>query len=342
MTEVLSSEAFAVPSAWKRFVLPRRGDATSAPKPRAADVKAAGELLTAFDGDVRTALRHRLIAGDLAEAGHGYLAAGPDVTPLGAAVVARGIGGALPWLRRDELTAFADLWRARHGLAFAAAATVELAGFYLGSSPSAAAITRSVPDSDANGFGTRTAIRMAYQLRRAVVAAPPEEYAAVVTALGGSRGPALAQQALVSVIAPDEAAWADDICARVSALGGREALKGLLLTVVSAEPLASRLAGQLSAWAVLSESERIYTFTATLGPAAAPALTGWLDAPVVDAQDRRKLLGLLAAVGGDAALTALIERAGRPDVPGPEMLGDMAADGIGDLLALPVRRHQPV
>ncbi|MEV4279338.1 DUF4132 domain-containing protein [Actinoplanes xinjiangensis] len=315
MTEVVGSDAFVVPSAWKRFVLPRRSAAPAAPKPQAAGVKAVEELLTAFDGDVRTALRHRLIADDLAEAGHAYLAGGPAVTPLGAAVVARGVAGALPWSRRDELTAFADFWRARHGLAFAAAATVELAGFHLGSSPSDSAITRAVPDADADGFAVRTAIRMAYQLRRAVVAAPPGEYVAAVTALGAARGPSLSQKALVSVIAPDETVWADEICSDLVAMGGREALKGLLLTVVSADPLASRLAGQLSPWAVLAEKERIYTFTATLGPAAVPALTGWLDAAVTDAQDRRKLLGLLAAVGGDAALTALIERAGKPDVP---------------------------
>jgi hypothetical protein len=311
----MGSDAFVVPSAWKRFVLPRRGAAASAPKPRATDVKAAEELLTAFDGDVRTALRHRLLAGDLAEAGHGYLDGGPAVTPLGAAVVARGVGGALPWSRRDELTAFADFWRVRHGLAFAAAAAVELAGFHLGSSPSGAAITRAVPDADANGFAVRSAIRMAYHLRRPVVAATPEEYAAAVTALGGARGPSLAQQALVSVIAPDETAWADGICAGLLGMGGRESLKGLLLTVVSAEPFATRLAGQLSPWAALSEKERIHTFTATLGPAAAPALTGWLDADATDAQGRRQLLGLLAAVGGDQAFTALIERAGRPEVP---------------------------
>ncbi|WP_433791012.1 DUF4132 domain-containing protein [Actinoplanes sp. CA-252034] len=319
MTEVVGSDTFVVPSAWKRFVLPRRGAAPSAPKPGAADVRAAEELLTAFDGDVRTALRHRLIAGDLAGAGHGYLEGGASVTPLGAAVVARGVAGALPWSRRDEPTAFADFWRARHGLAFAAAATVELAGFHLGSSPSETAITRSLPDADANGAGTRLAVRMGYHLRRAVVAAPAEEYAAVVTALAGSRGPALSQQALVSVIAPDETAWADEICATVSALGGREALKGLLLTVVSAEPYASGLAAQLSPWAALSENERIYTFTATLGPAAAPALAAWLDATSDDAQYRRKLLALLAllaAVGGDTAFNALIERTDQPDVPG--------------------------
>jgi hypothetical protein len=45
----MGSDAFVVPSAWKRFVLPRRGAAASAPKPRATDVKAAEELLTAFD-----------------------------------------------------------------------------------------------------------------------------------------------------------------------------------------------------------------------------------------------------------------------------------------------------
>jgi hypothetical protein len=312
VTEVVGSDTFVVPPAWKRFVLPRRGDAPSAPRPGAATVSTVEELLTAFDGDVRTALRHRLLVGDLAEAGHDYLAGGPAVTPLGAAVVARGVAGALPWHRRDDLLGFTDFWRVRHGLAFAAAATVELAGLHIGST--GAAITRVVPSLDANGFAGQTGGRMAYQLRRAVVAAPPEEYAAVVTALGGARGEGLVQRTLVSVIAPDEAGWADEICGGLIAMGGRERLKGLLLTVVSADPHATRLAGQLSPWVAISESERVYTFTATLGPAAAPSLIGWLDAQEVNAQGRRQLLGLLSAIGGDAALTALVERAGQQDV----------------------------
>ncbi|MDI6103544.1 DUF4132 domain-containing protein [Actinoplanes sp. NEAU-A12] len=307
-------ETFVVPSAWKRFVLPRRRGGAVPPPTRKADVEAAEVLLSDFSEDVRSVLDHHRTPDDLAEAGHAFLAGDPAATPLGAAVVARGVAAPLPWHRRDELAAFADHWRSRHGLPFAAAATAELAALYFGSSPVGAAITRAVPDGDAGGLIAGTAIRMAYHLRRAIVATSAGEYAEVVAALGAVRGPSLVQRAVASVMAPDEAVWADEICAALLAMGGREFLKGLLLTVAG-EPFASRLAEQIEPWAALCENERVYTFAATLGPAAAPALTRWLDAPTADAKGRKRLLSLLSAIGGDEAFTALLERIDHQDVP---------------------------
>jgi hypothetical protein len=314
VTDVRSSETFVVPAGWKRFVLPRRGGGTAVPKVKAADVTAAETMLHAFDGDVRGALGNRNTPGDLAEAGHTYLAGDPAATPLGAAVVARGVAVPLNWHRRDELRVFADYWRSRHGLAFAAASVAELSALYLASFQPSGPITRRVLDNDIDNALTTTAIHMAYQLRRAVVAVPDEEYEGVVAALAAVRGPGLVQRAVVSVLAPDETGWARDICTEILGMGGREHLRGLLLTVVADPATGLRLAARVDPWTAMTENERIHTFVATLGRAAAPALAGWLDAGHVDAKGRAKLLAMLSAIGGDTAFGALLERADRPDV----------------------------
>jgi hypothetical protein len=314
VTDVRSSETFVVPAGWKRFVLPRRGAGTAAPKVKAADVTAAETMLHVFDGDVRGALGNRNTPGDLSEAGHAYVAGGPAATPLGAAVVARGVAVPLGWNRREELTVFADYWRSRHGLAFAAAAVAELSTLYLSSFEPGGAITRKVPDHDIGNAFTQTAIHMAYQLRRAVVATPDEDYQQVVAALAAVRGPSLVQRAVVSVLAPDETGWAGDICTEILGMGGREHLRGLLLTVVADPVTGLRLTSRMNPWTAMTENERIHTFVATLGRAAAPALAGWLDAGEVDAKGRAKLLAMLSAIGGDTAFNALLERADRPDV----------------------------
>ncbi|MEU4625545.1 DUF4132 domain-containing protein [Actinoplanes sp. NPDC023801] len=308
-----SSETFVVPAGWKRFVLPRRGTGAAVPKIKDADVQAAETLLQTFGDDVRAALDHRRTPADLARAGHAYLTGDPAATPLGAAVVARGVAVPLEWSRREELTAFTDHWRSRHGLAFAAAAVAELSALHLASFEPGGAITRKVPDNDIDGSLTPIVIRMAYQLRRSVVATTAGEYEKVLAALAAVRGPALVQRAIVSVLAPDETGWAGDICTEILGKGGREHLRGLLLTVVDDPATGLRLAERVDVWTAMSENERIHTFVATLGPAAAPALAGWIDSPHLDAKGRARLLAMLSALGSDTAFTILLERADRPD-----------------------------
>ncbi|SDT79752.1 DUF4132 domain-containing protein [Actinoplanes derwentensis] len=304
---------FVVPAGWKRFLLPRRGDAPAFPQVKLAEVTAADELLTAFDGDVRGALGHRLTPGDLSAAGHAHLS-GEAPSPLGAAVVAAAVANVLQWPRQEELLAFTELWRSRHGLPFAAAAVAELTTIFHGSQRVDRPITRAVPDLDADGFATRVLLPMAFRLRRAVAAVPAGEYAQVVAALAAVRGPSLLQRVTVSVLTPDETGWATDITGALLAVSGRDGLKALMLTVVTDEAAAARLAAPLSPWQVLNWNEVVYTFTATLGPAAAPALAQWLDATTTAAQLRRRLLTLLTTIGGDAAFTALLVRLDQPDV----------------------------
>ncbi len=306
--------SFVVPSGWKRFVLPRRAGAPPFPRVRAADVTAAEEMLTAFDGDVRASLGNPRTPGDLSEAGHAYLSGGSGATPLGAAVVAQAVANVLQWARREELAAFTELWRSRHGLPFAAAAVTETSGLFLRSYEPGRQITRAVPDRDADDYDTTVDVRMAFRLRRAVVAAAPGEYAAVVAALGAVRGAALLPRVITSIMVPDETAWADDIAEALLARPGRDGLRTLMLTVVADGALASRLTERLDHWAVMNWPEVLYTFTATLGPAATPVLAGWTDSAATDAQSRQRLLGMLAAVGGDDAFTALLGRLGQPDV----------------------------
>ncbi|WP_246636949.1 DUF4132 domain-containing protein [Actinoplanes hulinensis] len=319
-----SVETFVVPVGWKRFVLPRRSSAPASPSVKATDVTAAEALLTAFEGEARASLANRLTPEDIAAAGRAYLSGDPAAPPLGAAAVTRVVASVLQWDRHEELPALLGYWRSRHGLPFAAAAVAELAAIHPGEFTTGGATTRSVPDRDAIGYTTVLAQRLAYRLRRAVVAARPEEYERVIEALAAVRGPSLAQRAVISVMAPDESGWAAEIRAEAMALPGLEMIKQMLLTVVDREEIATPLAAQVDHWSAFGWSEVIHTFVGTLGPAAAPALAGWFDSPRQgDAQSRQRLLGMLAVIGGDRAFQALLDRRAQPYVPAA--LADAAA-----------------
>lgn len=137
--------SFAIPSAWRRFVLPRRADALPMPAVQAVRVGHAAELLSAFQGDVLSSLVHPNTPADVSAAGRAYLSGDPAAPPLGAGAVAQAISGILGWSRLDEAEGFGDYWRDRHGLAFAAAATAELAGLYPVTSGSAARSSGACP-----------------------------------------------------------------------------------------------------------------------------------------------------------------------------------------------------
>ncbi|GGN89262.1 hypothetical protein GCM10010112_73610 [Actinoplanes lobatus] len=324
VSEKSSVETFVVPVGWKRFVLPRRSSAPASPSVKATDVTAAEALLTTFEGEARAAVDNRLTPEDITAAGRAWLSGEPDAPPLGAAAVTQAVVRELQWYRLDEALALLGFWRSRRGLPFAAAAVAELAALYPTAFTTGGAITRSILDRDATGYTTVLAQRMAYRLRRAVVAARPEEYERVVEALAAVRGPSLAQRAVISVMAPDESGWAAEICAEAMARPNLGTIKQMLLTVVDREALATPLAEQVDHFAALRQSEVIHTFVGTLGPEAAPALAGWCDSPRQgDAQDRQKLLGMLAVIGGDQALQALLDRRDQPYVPAA--LADAAA-----------------
>ncbi|MEU4558256.1 DUF4132 domain-containing protein [Actinoplanes sp. NPDC023936] len=307
--------SFAIPSGWRRFVLPRRADAPPMPEVQGVRVQHATELITAFHGDVLSSFGHRDTPGEVSEAGRAYLAEGPAASPLGAAAVVQAISGLLDWSRLDEAEAFGDYWRERHGLAFAAAATAELAALHPGDFGVGRPITHGAPDRDATGYSTNLAVTIAYRLRRAVAAAPPADYAEVVAALAAVRGASLPQRAVISVLAPDETAWAHEIIGQVLGRPDRAAVKLLLLTVVTDGELARRLAEETSAWQLAHEPQLLYTFAAGVGDASVPALTHWLDDHGT-ADGQRKLLGVLAAIGTDEAFTALVDRLDRPHVAG--------------------------
>ncbi|BAL91393.1 hypothetical protein AMIS_61730 [Actinoplanes missouriensis 431] len=303
--------SFAIPSGWRRFVLPRRADAPPMPPVQRARVQHAAELITAFHGDVLSSFGHRKTSGEIAEAGRACLSEDPAASPLGAAAVACVIAGLLGGNRLEEADAFGDYWRDRHGLPFAAAATAELANLW----SSGPGVTAAAPDREATGYPAILAGRIADRLRRAVTAAAPEDYQQVVAALAGVRGPSLPQRAVISVMAPDEIAWAHEIIGQVLGRSDRWMIKMLLLSVVTDGSLGLRLAEETSTWQVTHDSRLLYTFVAGVGDASVPALTHWLDEDGT-ADGQKKLLGALAAVGTDEAFAALVDRLDRPHVPG--------------------------
>ncbi|MEV6344651.1 DUF4132 domain-containing protein [Actinoplanes sp. NPDC051851] len=318
-------DTWEIPSAWRRFVLPRRSSLTAL-SPTSARTSAAAivsdemavalgradEVVAEHRDEILGSFGHPGTRGEVAEAGRRLLDGAGPADPLGAAAVLMALVCRLGHGEREDLLVFPAAWRARYGLPFAAAALAEFAELRPGPFARHRPIITSVPDRDLQGYGSETATAMVKELRRVIVAAPPEEYAEVVAALAAVRGRSFVQRVLISVLVPDEQAWSAEISAELISRPARESLKALLLTAVTEKKYALPLARALSPYYVLFTPEILYTFAASRSPAVVPALTDWADRDHADAEDRKRLFGLLAGVGGDEAIAALLARLDQP------------------------------
>ncbi|MEU5990495.1 DUF4132 domain-containing protein [Spirillospora sp. NPDC047418] len=314
-------DTWEMPDAWRQLVHPRR-DRPGRPAVRTdgAALRTLRALLDAARGPVEDVLALPGTVPALAGHARAYLAGEPD--PLGAAVaaeVALSEGGSAELGGKATIP---DAWAAEHGLPFAACAYAELAAFTLDYWQAGLQRTwtgvRDFVASDYTG-GWWTKERTARHLRALLAAAGDDVYTEAVERLAARRRTPV-QRLIVSYLVPTRLDWTDELCAdpAIEALPVHSDPRWMLFCSLGAphQVDADRLP--------LGYRDRALSTLATLvdgiGPAGAvPLLTGALDGEYLGTDAKRTILGVLAALPGDGAFQALIDRLGDRHVP-PVML----------------------
>ncbi|WP_354702148.1 hypothetical protein DSM112329_02501 [Paraconexibacter sp. AEG42_29] len=315
--ELPDEETFALPSAWARQAEPFRG--RRAAKPVELD-PAPDDLLVRLDKAVAEVLENPKTDADLRERTELHLGTrrtgvlrrraeqADDV--LGAAVMLLARPAVADWRQREVLARSADNLIAAHGLAFAA---------------EACALTGSVAVEWTTGVGAyghgdgkwlqradpanpRTWVtRDILQRMRAHLASTDEAtYDDAVARLAAVRaGAGAGVRLLTSYLAPTEQQWVDEDLADAQQPSSDDA--ALRLASVTTAAQAGAILDATSRWEVLRHAELVYSLVANLGPDAAAPIARLLD-PNLDAATIKRLLGLLAQLPTDDALTALLDR----------------------------------
>lgn len=343
----VDEDAFVVPPSWHRNLFPRRGaPGAAARKPDLAARAKAVTLLDKLSGHIDRALRHTQTEPEVAAAGLQQLAGSPS--PLGAAAVAAAMTNRSTWRERDEPRGLADLWLADYGLSFAVAAAAELlslgwnhGGYH---QPGTTPIHHLRPDEIRSWWAHESGLTVAGRVRAALAVAPDDRYAAAMTVLGPFRQGTLHQRVAAAFLAPTETDWHDETVAAVSAAGNR-VLATILLTVVTSPTHVAQAVDHAHDHSVFRSTALLYSFVAGAGPATAPTLAAWFDNAYAEADVKRRLLAVLAAVPGDEAFQLLLDRcdqkyvpaalrdaAGRFPVRGLRLLAGSGRRGLDDLL----------
>lgn len=294
----IDEDAFVLSPGLAKQVLPRRDRGT--PK-RRNDPKAEGiydGTLLKYRNGLRAVLDHSATDVELREAGQGYLAG--KATPLGAAAVASALGASMGWRVNNAMPSVGAGWVARHGVTFAAAACLELAAISRSSRQGQPHLRERRPDEPLGwqwcGEQTLTKVRSAL--------AAAEDYTAAVAAIAERRTSA-AQRVVAAFLAPAEPGWVDEACAESSGQT-RSTESTLLLHAVTTLEQFALIEPELSAWDLERSPRALATLVASVGPAIAPKLAGFVGQ--ASAELARKLLGALAELPTDEAFDLLLDR----------------------------------
>ncbi|MEU5878887.1 DUF4132 domain-containing protein [Spirillospora sp. NPDC047279] len=311
----VDEDALVLPGSWLRSLHPRRGGAEP-PETRIdpeagellrGDTIAAGEhlqkVLADPDGDELTACARAWLSG--------------EADPLGAAVVAVALAHyELGWGERRYLR-FADAWAADHGLEFAAAAFVELAGLVVDDgrgittsnrrwtprSFGAPFFVKKAGHGDGLGrwWGAREGVR---RLRTLLAAADDATYAAVTARLAGLRDTP-ERMVVVSYLIPTRQDWLDEVLALPPSGAALESLEWMVWCSLG-EP------AQIKPGAVLTWYDSTLDVLATIaenaGTALAPLLPPVLAEEWATVKYRKLVYGVLAVLPDDEAFRHLADR----------------------------------
>jgi hypothetical protein len=221
---------------------------------------------------------------------------------------------------RDRHVAFADVWIATRGLRFAAEAAVEfMALARRDRGPSFAVrvgppppVQHMLPSESRNPWeAPDPRLQVALRVRAALAAAPDDVYAETVSALAGYRDAGAFARVATSVLAPTQTAWVEQDLAEAIADKDEYRVTALLTAVATPEQAtAISTAYASTAFAAVKSLPLLTTFVDGVGPAAVPALLHWLDSSTdSDAESRRRVLSVVAALPGDQAMRGLVDRA---------------------------------
>ncbi|WP_232660897.1 DUF4132 domain-containing protein [Pseudonocardia sp. TRM90224] len=294
-------------------VLPRRGDAVEPHVPDPGALEALRRLLELRSEDVRSVLDSPHSDRELTEAATAYL--GGAANPLGAAVAVYAATSTRSGNRGFDSTLLADAWIAEHGLAFAAAAVVELSTIRIAASgPGEVGAQRF-------GIGGWDPTLQATTVRRVLVTASDADYAAAVEALAERRTTSMHRE-LGAFLVPTRTEWVDEVCAEAAGRMFRGSSTFRLYCAISTQQQLELLLPTTSASDVARDPVVLATLVKAVGAAAVAAITAWL--PRFGTDDVRRALDVLAIVDSDECFTFLLEQA-------TAGLGDAALTSAGRL-----------
>ncbi|MBV2156669.1 DUF4132 domain-containing protein [Kitasatospora sp. SUK 42] len=293
----VDEDAFVLPEAWRRVVIPRRG---GVPRPPSALVKDAVNgyhaALRSMDDWLEQALTSDRSDAELVEAARAHHSGGRD--PVGAAVLAAVFASSTD----NRIRTAVDAWVAEFGLPFAARATVEL---FTVAVETDWHNSRAVnPRLRRAGMRTTAMYRPAADRVRSLLAACDEKtHRAAVEALSDRRAD-LSRLVVAAYLVPSESAWAEE-CAESAARLGTAERSMLLCSLSSAEPLKKLPQLPSLGWDGWS-AEIIATVAEGLGGGAAPLLLHALASDYLYSDKQKQLLNAIAELPSDEGFRGLL------------------------------------
>jgi len=298
----VDEDTFVIPAAWRKSIHPRR---SGIPGP---------ELV--IDGDLHEIIKPRRSAllsilnnpnsdAELAGPARAYLW-GADVTPLGAGALAAALLTGQNRGDAELARRVADALVREHGVAFAAAATAYCAGIttYHG----LAGQYRLWRGWDWGSHASIAQETLAHRMRAHLAAASDDEHAQAVQALADVRGGLPIERIVAAYLVPDQVAWVDELCREVTSPSRSENTptpSPLVLCALSTAQQLYQVAGLFRS--SVGDMGILTTLVEGVGPAAAPYLMYWFDCASM-AEDRQRLLRIVAQLPTDQAMQALIDR----------------------------------
>jgi len=307
---------FSLPPAWARQAEPFRG---RRPAPRVEPIPSPPELAARVDKQITAILRHPSSDSGLVDRADRHAGrpsgllrrARQENDSLGAAVLLAASCSALGWQEGAQQPRLVDDLVLLHGLPFAAEvgallATVDVTAGHRHRifNPGATLWVVPADPADLVMWGRDGVLA---RLRAHLAGADDATYSEAVARLAALRTHAgIAARVLTSYLAPTEQAWVgQDVAVYGTLQAGRE--RAPLLASATTRAHADAILAVSSPWAVLHNTELVYSVAANLGTDAVDPLIGLLDqAP--DAASTKRLLNMLAAMPTDRALDALLDR----------------------------------
>ncbi|MGI5232163.1 DUF4132 domain-containing protein [Actinoallomurus sp. CA-142502] len=313
---VSDEDTFEMPASWRRVVRRRRGG-----PPRTPVTVDDGAVATVAGWTERAAERTEQALADpesdqaLAEELRAHLSG--RVTPRAAALLAHVIAAPADDDRTavGDRGAFADAWASAHGLAFAAAATAEIADtdvqvWWQDTNRRRRWWRLRTGPTEQRSFWRWSWQATADRMRDLLADASEEDYRAAVEALAGCRRTG-AQRVLVSYLAPTETDWMDECCAE--AAGHLDSLRTMLFcSVGSAEQLTALLARAHFGYGEWSRGVIATLIEAAGVDAVVAMMAGAFDATYAD--DRKVGAEVLSRLPTDEAFGVLLDHRGEKHV----------------------------
>ncbi len=304
----LPEEDVFAPGSQVRAAYPRRDEGRGRYKPDAAAEGTAEAFVERYLHTLRPVFDSS--EPEIAEAVRRYLDGAADA--LGGAATAVALAAVVNYRERRELAKLAPEWVRRHGVVFAATATVIAVAIIADTGDprnrKVVSLRRAQPGERLPWGSVVDEVRA--DVRRALAAADDEQYAAAVaevTALATGDNAAC----VAAFLLPTEATLVERAVAVAENTSGVIAVASALGAISTPEQLAA-----VSRYTVHRVADRdgrvVPTLLRTLGPAAAPAFAEWLLGASTDLT--RKLLAGLVEMPTDDAFTRLLVRVEVPHV----------------------------